>query len=281
MPFVMAGDFNQATDNIERVMGIVEEADGDADFHVLIAGNASIAQETNEVSERDLLRGEAFAIPVAMVILVLVFGALVAALVPAVLAIVSITVALGAAAIIGQGFGLSFFVVNMITMMGLAVGIDYSLFIVARFREERAKGLENVDAIAAAGGTASRAVFFSGMTVVLALVGLVIVPSTVFQSLGLGAILVVLAAMMASLTLLPAILGLLGDRVNALRVPILGRRMAGPATEGRGGFWDWITHGVMRHPWISLVVTAGIPPGRGSSLPRHQHRVQRCRQPAR
>ena len=95
-------------------------------------------------------------------------------------------------------------------MMGLAVGIDYSLFIVSRYREERNRGLDKIDAIAATGATASRAVFFSGMTVVLALFGMLLVPSTIFRSLGAGAIIVVLVSVLISLTLLPAMLGLLG-----------------------------------------------------------------------
>ena len=257
--FVMEGSLSDATDNILQVMDLVHEADKHPDFEALIAGDASIAVEFNEVAENDLLTGEGIAVPIAMVILVLVLGAVLAAFVPVIVAAVSIVVALGVSALIGQAFELSFFVVNMITMMGLAVGIDYSLFIVARYREERRRGVEKLDAISAAGATASRAVFFSGMTVVLALIGMVIVPSTVFQSLGLGAIMVVIAAVAASLTLLPAVLSLMGDKVNALRVPILGRRLdrQGPGKE-EGGFWDWVTRGVMKRPVISLVVTAGF-----------------------
>ena len=276
MPFVMEGSFSDATDNIEKVLEIVHDADEHPGFEVLIAGDASISKEFNEIAEKDLQTGEGFAIPVAFVILVLVFGAVLAALIPVLLAIVSITLALSIAALIGQVFQLSFFVVNMITMMGLAVGIDYSLFIVARYREERAKGLEKIDAIAEAGATASRAVFFSGMTVVLALIGMVIVPATVFQSLGLGAIVVVIVSVAASLTLLPALLALLGDKVNALRVqpakhlmllvvaaaaiPIVGCRLArrGEGNGEGGGFWDWVTRAVMRRPVISLVLTAGL-----------------------
>src|SRR3712207_2619532 len=100
----------------------------------------------------------------------------------------SITVAIGIVALVGQVFEFSFFVTSMISMMGLAVGIDYSLFIVSRYREERAHGREKLDAIAASGATANRAVFFSGMTVVLALVGMLIVPTTIFRSLAAGSI---------------------------------------------------------------------------------------------
>src|SRR4029453_17747121 len=160
--------------------------------------------------------------------------------------------------LIGQAFQLSFFITNVITMMGLAVGIDYSLFIVSRYREERAKGLPKQGAIAETGATASRAVFFSGMTVVLALFGMLLVPSTIFRSLGLGAIIVVLVAVMISLTLLPAMLGLLGDKVNALRVPFIGKGAIEADHERRGGFWYTGPRIVMRYPVISVVASAGL-----------------------
>ena len=258
MPFVMEGSFADATDNIDRVLAIVERASESSGFTVLIAGDSSIAREMNDISQKDLQTGEMFAIPVAMVILVLVLGALLAAILPVIVAAVSIILALGMAALLGLAMDLSFFVVNMITMMGLAVGIDYSLFVVARYREERGRGREKVDAIAAAGATASRAVFFSDLTVVLALIGMVIVPSTVFQSLGIGAIFVVISAVLASLTLLPAALSLMGDSVNALRVPFIGRRLVAGRSEAEGGFWNWVTVVVMRRPAVFLVVVAGL-----------------------
>ena len=115
---------------------------------------------------------------------------------------------------------MSNFVVFIITMIGLAVGIDYSLFIVQRFREERGRGREKVDAIATAGATASRTVFFSGMAVAIALAGMLIMPDATFQSFAVGAILVVAATVLAAMTLLPAVLGLLGDRVNWLHAAV-------------------------------------------------------------
>ncbi len=192
-----------------------------------------------------------------MIILAVVFGSLAAAVLPMILAIAAIAIALGSAALVGQVYELNVFVQNIITMVGLAVGIDYSLFIVSRFREERARGLDKVDAIAAAGATASRAVFFSGMIVILGSVGLLIVPHSVFFSLGLGAIFVVAIAVMASLTLLPAVLGLMGDRVNKFRIPLLNRRKTQSGGQTRG-FWDRVTYTVMRRPVISLVLGAGL-----------------------
>ncbi len=258
LPITMTGTHDDASSNIGRLVAIVEEANGRDGFRTWITGEASIGKDFQEVAERDLQFGELFGIPVALVILVVVFGALMAAFVPLVLAISAIAIATGATAVIGQGFQLSFFVTNMITMMGLAVGIDYSLFVVSRYREERRRGLPRDKAIVMAGATASRAVLFSGITVVLALLGMFIVPTTVFRSLATGAILVVVVSVLAAITLLPAVLRLLGDRVNSLRVPLLNRRSSATAQKASGGFWTWTARTVMRHPVASLLVSSGL-----------------------
>ncbi len=259
IPFVMAGDHTTAEDNIGEVIAVVEDADGANGFDVLVAGGASINEDFHTQSEKDLQTGEAFGVPLALGILVVVFGAVVAAIIPVILAAISIVVALGLTALLGQAFQLSFFVTNVMTMMGLAVGIDYSLFIVSRYREERARGLEKMEAIRASGATASRAVFFSGLTVVLALTGMLIVPSTIFKSLAAGAIIVVIVSVLVTMTLLPAIIALLGDRVNSLRVPILGRSLArNEYHDGEGGFWDRFTRLVMKYPIIALVTACSI-----------------------
>ena len=200
MPLTMAGDFDDATDNIDEVVAVVEAANDQEDFEVLITGQAAAGKDFQEVGQEGLEQGEMVGIPIALVILVLVFGALVAALVPLVLAIVSIIIALGVASLIGQAFALSFFVTNIIFMIGLAVGIDYSLFIVARYREERARGLEKLEAIERTGGTAGRAVLFSGTAVILALIGMLMVPFNVFIGLGIGSISVVAASVLTAST---------------------------------------------------------------------------------
>jgi uncharacterized membrane protein YdfJ with MMPL/SSD domain len=255
MPLVMPAD---AESEIERVHEVVDGANNGGSFDVLVTGDATFKAELEEVSGRDLQRGEVIGISAALVVLILVFGAIAAALLPILLAIAAVAVALGATALVGQTMELSFFVTNMITMMGLAVGIDYSLFIVSRYREERAKGLVKLDAIAAAGATANRAVLFSGLTVVLALCGMLIFPMTIFLTMGIGAILVVLAALLASLTLLPAILGLLGDRVNALRIPLIQRGATQNGDPRSGGLWSRIAHTVMKRPVVSLVLAAAV-----------------------
>jgi len=258
LPFVMAGDKEEADNNIDDVLAVVGKANGESGFEVLIAGGASIDKDFQQVSESDLQTGEAFGIPIALIVLVIVFGAVTAALVPLILGIFSIVVAVGLTALIGQEFQFSFFVTNVITMMGLAVGIDYSLFVVSRYREERGRGQEKLEAIATAGATASRAVFFSGMTVVLALLGMLIVPTTIFRSLAGGAIIVVIVSVLVSLTLLPALLGILGDKVNALRLPFTGRPVVHESGSRPNGFWDRVTRTVMRHPVVALVATAAL-----------------------
>lgn len=256
IPVLMAGSFDQAAENVRLVHEAVKKDGVEDGFEVIITGEATLSDEFSKIAEGDLRAGELFGVPVALVILVLVFGGLAAAVVPVVLAGLSIMIALGLTALVGQAFSLSFFVTNMITMIGLAVGIDYSLFLVERYREERRRGLEKADAIARAFATAGRAVLFSGMTVVLALVGMVIVPTTIFRSLGVGAILVVIVAVAAALTLLPAVLSLLGDRVNALRIPVVGRRQTEP--ESDRGFWVWVARTVMRRPVPNLLLTVGV-----------------------
>ena len=143
--------------------------------------------------------------------------------------------------------------------MGLATGIDYSLFIVSRYREERLAGRDKVDALTVTGGTASRAVFFSGMTVVLALLGMLIVPTNIFASLAIGAILVVTMAVAAALTLLPAVLSLLGDKIDRLRVPaIWGGGCSTARADGRVSLIARLAQRAMRRPAIALAIRAGV-----------------------
>ena len=256
IPLTMAGTFDDADRNIDQVLAVVDEANQAPQTEVLITGGASIGKDFQAIAERDLLTGELIGGGVALAILLLVFGTVVAALLPMGLSLIAITVAVGLAAVAGLFFDLAFFVTNMITMMGLALGIDYSLFIVSRFREEREAGRTVEDAIGRTGTTAARAVLFSGLTVMLALLGLFLVPITTFRSLSIGALLVALVAVTGALTLLPALFRLLGDRVDSLKVPFLDRRGIGSGREG--GFWDKVTRGVMRRPVVSIVLAVGL-----------------------
>ncbi len=253
---VMAGDPDDAAAHVKDLEAVRAEADRDPAFRALLFGDATLTEDYKAVSERDLRRGEGIGIVVALVVLVAVFGAVVAGVIPIVLGVFAVAVALGLIALLGLLFDFSFFVTNMVSMMGLAVGIDYSLFVLSRYREERARGRDRLEAIGRAGATANRAVFVSGMTVVLALLGMLVVPTTIFRSLAAGAITVVLVSVLASVTLLPALLAVLGDRVDAL--PVVRRRREVAAGERRDGAWDAITRLVMGRPAVALALAAGL-----------------------
>lgn len=256
---VTLADYDDVAKAGKPVVEVIENLDARDGMRVTVVGAGSLAVEFQHLAKETLERGELIGLAIGLVILLGVFGAAVAAGLPVILALTSIVLAMGLTAIVGRVIELSTFVTNMITMIGLAVGIDYSLFIVQRFREERERGLEVVEAVAAAGATASRAVFFSGIAVVIALSGLLIMPNPIFRSLGLGAILVVIAAVGAALTLLPAILGVLGDRVNSLTLPRRRRR-----TERESTTWDRVTRAVTAHPVMSVVVTSAVLLGTSS-----------------
>ncbi len=248
---------------IIQVHQVLENAEGGDAFDVSISGMATLDAEIKEVAESDLARGEAIGISVALIVLVIAFGAIAAAVLPIVMAIVAIILGLGATAVLGQVFDIPFVVLNVMTMMGLAVGIDYSLLVVSRYREERAAGREKIDAIAATGGTAGRTVLVSGVTVALALSGLLIIPDASNRAVGAGSLLVILAAVSSTMLLLPALLSLMGDRVDALRIPLLQRR----ATEASSSrFWDGLTGAMMGRPVLSLVLAAGILLAAASSI---------------
>ena len=246
---------DQDEETIESLRGVLASHD-EPGFRTQLAGQATLFVDFAKVAQEDAQKGESIGFMAALLVLVVVFGAIIAALVPLVMAIAAIGVALGLVTVIGQVVGFNLFVENMILMIGMAVGIDYSLFIVSRYREERKKGYLKLDAIGAAGATASRAVFFSGMTVVLALLGMFILPTTIFRSLAAGAIFVTLMSLLAAMTLLPAVLALLGDRVNW---PRLSRRARLDVPHDvPGGFWDRITRRVMARPVVFLLASVAV-----------------------
>ncbi len=216
-------------------------------------GEPTSTADFKKISEEDLRKGEGVGILVAIVVLLIVFGSLIAGVTPIIIGIFAIGVAFGLVGLVGQVWRFSFFVPNLISMLGLAVGIDYSLFIVSRYREERRRGRDNLEAIGMSGATANRAVFFSGMTVVVALAGMLLVPTTIFRGLAGGAIFVVLISVALSMTLLPALMALFGSHLVKPGF-IFGRGRT--LEQGRaGGFWDRITRAVMARPWVWLVTT--------------------------
>jgi putative drug exporter of the RND superfamily len=253
------GDKEERTDAYLAVI----ERQGGAEVSVYTVGDLSVDRAANELAKADLEKAEMISLPISILILAVVFGALVAVGIPVVLSIVSIILALGITAIVGRYTDLSFYVVNMITMIGLAVGIDYTLFIVFRYREERRRGHEQLDAIEIAGGTATRAVLFSGGTVILALMGMFLIPLDVFHSLGAGAVLAAVAAVAGTLTLVPALLGLLGDKIDWPRTrrydaETIAAQNARDLETYQDNAWGKLTRAVMARPAIFICLSVGL-----------------------
>ncbi len=242
----------ESSSNVGPLVDYVKEMDGSSGFSVLTLGEGSINNTFTEIASSDLRKAEVIGIPIALLVLVLVFGTVAAAGLPLILAAFGIAAGFGLAVLIGHIVTLDTIVENVITMVGLAVGIDYSLLIVERFREERRKGVEKVEAIRTAGSTAGQAVVFSGGTVMASLLALIIVPEKSFLSLGVGAAVVVAAAVIAAITLLPAMLGIVGDGVNRLAIRLPGR---GHPTTEESRFWARAAAVVMRWPLVSVIVT--------------------------
>ncbi len=239
----------------ERTMGTVQQAlaqrDARSDLVWFMVGRASVGNEFKTLAQQDLKAELRIGLPVALLVLLVVFATAVAALVPVLVALSAIVVTLAIMVLAGPVLQAYFLVTNMIVMMGLAVGIDYSLFVLSRYREERISAQSRHAALTAAGRSAGRAIVFSGATVVLALLGLLIIPTNVYRSLAAGAILVVLLCLLASFTLLPALVTLLGDRLDALRLPL-------PRRASAAHWWDWLTGLSIRYPVRCLLLSTGL-----------------------
>ena len=233
---------------INTVMDAVRSVDKETDdFQIAMTGN--IGRQQDELLEEDFARILLVSLGLGMVILVIAFRSLVAAAVPLILAIWAIVSALGVATLVSQQYALVDVYAEIVLLMGLAVGIDYSLFILSRFRFERVSGRPKLEAISVASNTTGRAVVYAGITVVLPLGGLMLTNLDIFISLSLAAIIVVLIAVIGSLTLLPALLSILGDNINKLPIPFLGRG------DDRGGVWGTIAAAVLNRPAIFASAT--------------------------
>jgi RND superfamily putative drug exporter len=215
-----------------------------------VTGEAAVYRDVEEVSARDLRTAESYTVPIAVLVLLLIFGTLVAASLPVIGGGAAVTVTLGTFYVLAHFWDLSIFAMNSATLLGLAVGIDYALFMVGRFREELAAGRPTADAVEETVRHAGRAIFFSGLAVLVGLLGLMFIPYMSMRSIALGGSLVVFYSVLSALTLLPALLAALGPRVNALRI------FYRPEREGR--FWRRWSAWVMRHPWPVLVATVAL-----------------------
>ncbi len=252
---VIAGEPDDAEEKIDAILDTVHEAAASAEnqgLEVTMAGLTSILKQSDEVAESDLLRVTLVTLVLGMFILLIAFRTVVAAFIPLFISVGAIITATALAAVVSQVYPLVEFYTMMVSLMGLAVGIDYSLFIISRFRSERKAGRPRYEAIAVASNTTGRAVLYAGITVLLSMFGLFMTTNPIFIGLSVGAIVVVAVAIVASLTLLPALLGALGDNINRLRVPIIGRESD---ESGAGGIWGAITDKVLARPAIMATIT--------------------------
>jgi len=225
-------------------------------YTVKLTGFGPIQQDSAALSEQDLVRAETVSLPIAAIVLLLVFSSLFAAGMPLLVAGLAIPTSVGVINLVAQQRDMSIYVLNIATMLGLALAIDYSLFLTSRFREELARGRTVEQAVERAVATAGKAVLFSGVAVAIGLSGLLWFSATALSSIGIGGAIVVLASVVYSLTFLPAILGILGPRVNALSVAGLLRRLGlrrERAGEVRHSRWEQVAHAVMRRPITVLV----------------------------
>ena len=205
--------------------------------------------------EDDLKKAETLSLPLTLVILLFAFGALVAAGLPLLLGLTSVMATMGLTALVSQISPATENLSSVVVLVGLAVGVDYSLFYIRREREERKAGRDPEAALAAAAATSGRAVLVSGFTVMAAMAGMYLTGDNGFASMATGTILVVAVAMIGSLTVLPALLSKLGDRIDKGRIPFLGKRMA-QRDESR--LWNAVLDRVLRRPGIAALVSGGI-----------------------
>ncbi len=215
----------------------------------VVTGDPPVYADMQTLSTQDLTKVETYTFPVALVLLIVIFGTLVASAVPLLIGGVAVAITLAALYILGRVTTVSTFALNTSTLIGLGIGIDYALLIVSRFREEIKHGtIER--AVATTVAQAGRAVLFSGLTVMIGLSGLLMFQASALRSMGVGGAIVVFVAVLAALTLVPAVLSVLGARIDALRV---GReRTQSPH------FWPALANGVMAHPWVFIVSTLAI-----------------------
>ncbi len=253
----MEGDSEEAVDNIGVVLDAVaayEPAgaflEGAGDDAILIGGEASLTKQVTDIVEEDFARAGLLNLPITFIILVLAFGAVLAALVPLILAFSAVFVAVAVLTVISQFFPLDQSYEQIVLLMGLATGIDYALFVITRYRNERRDGRSKDDALRVATGTSGKAVVFAGSTTVFAVGGMFLVRDSIFSSLGLAAIVIVLIAVVSAMTLLPALIAFLGDNIDRFGVPFLSRSH----DEGTG-IWATIIDRVLQRPVIFAAVT--------------------------
>ena len=258
--YVLIGLDMTEDESVEVVDDIADQLAPPAGYSLGLTGFGPIQKDSAELSEQDLQRAEVVSLPIAAIVLILVFASLVAAGMPLLVAGLAIPTSLAIINLLARQTEMSIYVLNIATMLGLALAIDYSLFITSRFREELAKGRTVEQAVTIAVGTAGKAVLFSGVAVAIGLSGLLWFEASALSSIGVGGAVVVLTSVIFSLTFLPAVLGMLGPRVNALSVRSLLRRVGivGDEPTVRHSRWEQVAHAVMRRPFAVLVPVLAV-----------------------
>jgi RND superfamily putative drug exporter len=244
--------FNDTSVKAQKYVSQVESEIHPSGLRVYATGQVPINLAFNTTLEQDLQRAELVALPITLILLVLIFASVVAALLPISVGILAIVGGVGGTLFLGRFTDVSQYAINVVTLIGLGVAIDYSLFIVNRFRDELAAGASREDAIATAMSTAGRAITFSGITVAVGLSAMLFFQGTFLASMGAAGGIVVAIAVVYGLTFLPALLSVIGPGVDRLRLPFLGRRAAGT------GAWHSMAMWVMRRPWVVLVPALAI-----------------------
>jgi RND superfamily putative drug exporter len=229
------------------------------DTTTYLTGFPAINKDTQEIYNEDLARGEMIALPIALIVMAFMFGTLAGIAVPFAFAAVTIPCTLGAVWIFAHFMDMAIYVTNIVTLIGLAIAIDYSMLIVFRFREELEKHDSAHEALVEAMKTAGRATLFSGAVVAVGLALLVFMPLPFMRSMGVGGLLVPLFSIAASATFLPALLAVMGTKVNRLRV--IPRRILAHRAEGRAGAWSRLARSIMRRPLPYLIVAGGLMVG--------------------
>jgi uncharacterized membrane protein YdfJ with MMPL/SSD domain len=253
--FEITGDSLEAAKRLDPTEETVSALqDAHPGLRVEQFGSVSSQKELNDTFAEDLAKAELLSFPLTLLILILAFGALVAALVPLLLGITTVVATLGLVALPSHLSPIDSNLQSVILLIGLAVSVDYSLFYLRREREERAAGRSERSALEVAAATSGRAVLISGLTVIAAMAGMFLTGDKTFLSFAQGTILVVAIAIASSLTVLPAVLAWLGDRVDKGQVPFIGR-FRRPAGQSR--FWSWLVKGVMRRPWPAILLAGG------------------------
>jgi uncharacterized membrane protein YdfJ with MMPL/SSD domain len=253
--FDIRGDPEKAVDKIDPVLAEVEEAKAQhSELYIGAFGSATAEKQIGESIGQDLERAGLLSIPVTIAVLLVAFGALVAAGIPLLLALTAVGATMGLLAIPSHVWPVDQNTSAVVLLIGLAVGVDYAMFYLKREREERAAGRSERAALEAAATTSGRAVLVSGLTVIVAMAGMFLTGDAAFSSFAMATIMVVAIAVLGSLTVLPALLSRLGDRVNKARIPLL-HRLQRP---GDSRFWGFLLDRVLRRPVVSVVVSAGI-----------------------